>query len=75
MADDITFSLGQQGYCVFKYLPYGRVDQVVPYLIRRAQENSEVLSGSGQESRMIRQELQRRLLAPRDHEPATSQPS
>ena len=75
MADDITFSLGQQGYCVFKYLPYGRVDQVVPYLIRRAQENSEVLSGSGQESRTIRQELQRRLLAPRGHEPATSQPS
>ena len=65
MADNITFSLGQQGYCVFKYLPYGRVDQVVPYLIRRAQENSEVLSGSGQESQMIREELQRRLFARR----------
>ena len=62
MADDITFSLGQQGYCVFKYLPYGQVDQVVPYLIRRAQENSEVLSGSGHEGSLIRQELQRRFL-------------
>jgi Proline dehydrogenase len=50
--------------CVFqayKYVPFGKVDEVIPYLIRRAQENSDVLGGVGAEVAMLKQELARRL--------------
>ena len=60
MADNLTFNLGAQGYSAYKYVPYGPVQEVMPYLIRRAQENSDVLSGAAQESAMMRTELRNR---------------
>jgi proline dehydrogenase len=44
----------------FKYVPYGQVAEVMPYLIRRAQENSDVMSGAASELRMLRKEIWRR---------------
>ncbi|CAE7461303.1 PRODH [Symbiodinium natans] len=63
MADHLTFTLGRYGYRAYKYVPYGPVDEVVPYLIRRTQENSAILgSPSVQEERhMVGQEVARRL--------------
>nr|CAB3265176.1 probable proline dehydrogenase 2 [Phallusia mammillata] len=61
MCDHITFPLGQAGHRVFKYVPFGPVDEVLPYLHRRAQENRSVLSGSSLERSMLWRELRRRL--------------
>lgn len=61
MADHLTFSLGGRGYNAYKYVPYGRVDEVLPYLIRRAQENGDMLGGSAHESGLLFRELRRRL--------------
>lgn len=61
MSDHLTFSLGSNGYKAYKYVPYGKVNEVMPYLIRRAQENSDALSGAKIELEMINQEIRRRL--------------
>lgn len=61
MSDHITFSLGLHGYNAFKYLPYGQVEEVLPYLIRRAQENSGLMSGAIYERKIILNEIKRRL--------------
>ena len=45
-------------------MPFGPVDEVMPFLIRRAQENSDVLGNVGRELRMLRGELARRILPP-----------
>lgn len=60
MADHLTFCLAAAGYKSYKYVPYGRVHEVMPYLIRRAQENSDALSGAQLALRMTQQELRRR---------------
>merc|ERR1719499_2356906 len=64
MADHLTFTLAGQGYKAYKYVPYGPIDEVVPYLIRRTQENSAILGSPGvQEERgMVQKELRRRVL-------------
>ncbi len=46
-------------------MPFGKVEEVMPYLIRRAQENSTVLSGVEQEKQMVLAELRRRVLGAR----------
>jgi proline dehydrogenase len=60
MSDHITFNLSNNNYCVSKYLPYGPVQKVMPYLIRRAEENSSVAAQSNREIENFKKELQRR---------------
>jgi proline dehydrogenase len=60
MSDHISFNLAKEGYNVVKYVPYGPVKSVLPYLIRRAQENTSVKGQTGRELSLITQELNRR---------------
>jgi len=60
MSDNISFNLAHAGYQVAKYLPYGPVKDVVPYLMRRAQENTSVAGQTGRELALINKELKRR---------------
>jgi len=60
MSDNISFNLAKAGYNVAKYVPYGPVELVMPYLIRRAAENTSVAGQSSRELTMIRKELARR---------------
>ena len=62
MSDHLTFNLAQSGYNVSKYLVYGQVRDVVPYLIRRSQENSSVTGDMSRELGFIMRELKRRGL-------------
>ncbi|MFY0643039.1 MAG: proline dehydrogenase family protein [Bacteroidia bacterium] len=61
MSDHISFNLVSEGFNVAKYLPYGPVKEVLPYLARRAQENSAVKGQTGRELELIKRELERRL--------------
>lgn len=60
MSDNISFTLSDKGYHVAKYVPYGPVKEVIPYLIRRAQENTSVAGQSNRELALIEKELKRR---------------
>jgi proline dehydrogenase len=60
MRDYISFDVAAQGANVFKYVPFGPLDQSIPYLIRRALENSAVKTQTAIELSMIKKELQRR---------------
>lgn len=60
MSDNITFNLARSGCSVSKYLPFGPLKDVVPYLMRRAQENSSVSGHTGRELQLIKNELKRR---------------
>lgn len=60
MGDNITFNLAKQGFNTAKYLPYGPVKDVIPYLIRRAQENTSVSGQTGRELTLINREIKRR---------------
>jgi proline dehydrogenase len=60
MSDNITFNLARAGCSVSKYLPFGPLKDVIPYLMRRAQENSSVSGQTGRELQLIKKELKRR---------------
>ena len=60
MSDNITFNLAEMGYNVVKYIPYGEVKTMMPYLFRRAEENTSVKGQSSRELRLIENELRRR---------------
>lgn len=61
MADNLTFLLGHEKYKAYKYVPYGAVKEVMPYLMRRAQENSGAMGGAEQEIEMLSTEIMARL--------------
>ncbi len=60
MSDNISFKLAKEGYNVVKYVPYGPVRAVLPYLYRRSQENSSVAGQSSRELSYIKKEIARR---------------
>ncbi|MEZ5014029.1 MAG: proline dehydrogenase family protein [Chitinophagales bacterium] len=62
MSDQITYNLAKAGYNVAKYLPYGPVKDVIPYLIRRAEENTSVSGQMSRELGLIHKEIKRRGL-------------
>ncbi|KAM3860054.1 hydroxyproline dehydrogenase [Diretmus argenteus] len=61
MCDHVSLTLAQEGYAVYKSVPYGSVDNTLPYLVRRAQENRTVLQGIRKERDLLRLELRRRI--------------
>ncbi|WP_211830693.1 proline dehydrogenase family protein, partial [Porphyromonas levii] len=60
MGDFLSCNLSNAGYNLTKYLPYAPVDKVLPYLIRRAEENTSVAGQTGRELELIRSEVKRR---------------
>ncbi|PIB31976.1 proline dehydrogenase [Gaetbulibacter sp. 5U11] len=60
MSDHISFNLAAHGYNVAKYLPFGPVKDVMPYLIRRAEENTSVAGQTGRELTLLKKERKRR---------------
>lgn len=62
MSDNISFNLAENGYNVAKYLPFGPVRDVMPYLIRRAEENTSVAGQTSRELTLIKKEKERRKL-------------
>ena len=60
MSDNITFNLAKAGCSVSKYLPFGPIKDVIPYLMRRAQENSSVAGQTGRELSLLSKEITRR---------------
>ena len=60
MSDHISFNLSQSGLNVAKYVPFGPIRETIPYLIRRAEENSSVTGQTSRELELIRREVQRR---------------
>ncbi len=60
MSDHISYNIAKEGYNVAKYVPYGPIKNVLPYLIRRAQENTAVKGQTGRELSLIIKEKQRR---------------
>ncbi|XP_043942177.1 hydroxyproline dehydrogenase isoform X2 [Protopterus annectens] len=61
MCDHVSMTLGQKGYAIYKSIPYGPIDDVMPYLVRRAQENQSVLLGIRKERDLLQKELKRRI--------------
>ncbi len=60
MSDNISFNLASAGYNVAKYVPYGPVEAVMPYLFRRADENKSIAGQTSREFLLVRSELKRR---------------
>jgi len=62
MSDHISFNLANEGYNVAKYIPYGPVRNILPYLIRRAEENTSIAGQTGRELSLLEQERKRRKM-------------
>ena len=59
-SDNISYNLAKSGYNVAKYVPYGPVEAVMPYLFRRAAENKSIAGQSSREFLLVKQEVERR---------------
>lgn len=66
MSDHLSFNLSNKGYNVAKYIPFGPVKDVIPYLIRRAEENTSVAGQTNRELKLISQEKKRRKVLERE---------
>ncbi|WP_435354549.1 proline dehydrogenase family protein [Emticicia sp. SJ17W-69] len=64
MSDNISYNLANEGYNVAKYVPYGPVEAVMPYLFRRAEENSSIAGQSSREYLLVKKERERRNQLP-----------
>jgi len=62
MSDHISFNLAHHGYNVAKYVPFGPVKEVMPYLLRRADENTSVAGQTGRELGLLKKELKQRKI-------------
>ena len=62
MSDHISFNLAAEGYNVAKYVPFGPVKDVMPYLIRRAEENTSVAGQTNRELNLLKYEKKRRKI-------------
>jgi len=62
MSDHLTYNLAHAGFLAAKYVPYGLVEDVFPYLVRRAQENTAVVGDMSREFGLVKTELDRRKL-------------
>jgi len=62
MSDHISFNLSKEHYRVVKYVPFGPVKDVMPYLIRRAEENTSISGQSSRELLLLKKEKQRRKI-------------
>jgi proline dehydrogenase len=62
MSDNISYNLAHFGYNVAKYVPYGPIESVMPYLFRRAEENSSIAGQTSREFALIKKEVNRRKL-------------
>jgi proline dehydrogenase len=60
MSDNISYNLAKRGYNVAKYVPYGPIEAVMPYLFRRADENTSIAGQSSREFLLLKKELKRR---------------
>jgi proline dehydrogenase len=60
MSDHISFNLASEGYNVAKYIPYGPVHNILPYLLRRAEENTAIAGQTSRELSLIKKEIARR---------------
>ena len=60
MSDHISYNLANDAYNTVKYVPYGPVKDVLPYLIRRAEENTSIAGQTGRELNLIELEIKRR---------------
>jgi proline dehydrogenase len=62
MSDHISYNLASEGYNVAKYIPFGPVKDVMPYLIRRAEENTSVAGQTSRELTLLKKEKERRKI-------------
>ncbi len=60
MSDNLSYNLAHAGYKVAKYVPYGPVEAVLPYLLRRAAENTAIAGQSSREFNLVKKEMARR---------------
>ena len=67
MSDNLSYVLAKEGYNVSKYVPYGPVRDALPYLIRRARENTSVMGQMSRELDLVSQEITRRRQSPINH--------
>ncbi|KAJ3116883.1 hypothetical protein HDU96_008546 [Phlyctochytrium bullatum] len=61
MQDGTSYGLASNGYACFKYIPYGPVEVTIPYLLRRAEENSSMLGGVSDDLKNLTREISTRL--------------